>query len=509
MKNINLKNFIRHEKFLNKIVSAEEAASWIEDGMNLGMSGFTLFGEPKEFPLALSQRGKKENFKINVYTGASLGPVADQSMAEVDIVRLRVPYQANKVMRKKINNGEILYIDQHLSHMGEEIRKGTLGKIDYAIIEAAAITEEGMIIPTGSVGNSQIFVEKAEHVIIELNTKAAPEYEGLHDIFTIPKQGQRPEIPMYHVRDRIGSIGIMVHPDKVRGIILSEQLDTPSPLFEPNEETQQLANKLLDFLRDEVAAGRLTNSLAPIQSGVGSVANAVLNGMKESEFKDVKVFSEVLQDGIFDLIDAGVVSFASATAFSLSKKRLESLNEDLKKYKDKIVLRSREVSNHPELIRRLGVISFNTPIEVDIYGNANSTHINGTKIMNGIGGSGDFARNARITCFVTPSLAKGATISTIVPFVTHVDHTEHDVDVIVTEQGYADIRGLAPVQRAEKIIENCVHPKFKQQLRDYFEEAKEKVGGQTPHLLDKAFSWHIHLQKYGTMLLKNKAIGQK
>src|SRR5690625_171776 len=500
MKHVDINKFIRNEKFLNKIVTAEEAASWVKDGMNLGMSGFTLFGEPKEFPIALSKRGQNEKFKINLYTGASLGPLADQPMAEVDIIRLRVPYQANKVMRNKINNGEILYIDQHISHMAEEIRKGTLGKIDYAIIEAAAITEDGFIIPTGSVGNSQIFIEKAEHVIVELNVKSSPEYEGLHDIFSIPKQGQRREIPMYHVGDRIGDIGIKVDPNKVKGIILSEQLDTPSPLFEPNEETQQLANKLLEFLRDEVAAGRLTKSLAPLQSGVGSVANAVLSGMKHSEFRDVEVFSEVLQDGIFDLIDAGIVTFASATAFSLSKKRLESLNEDLKKYKDKIVLRSQEVSNHPELIRRLGVISFNTPIEVDIYGNANSTHINGTRVMNGIGGSGDFARNAKITCFVTPSLAKGGSISTIVPFVTHVDHTEHDVDVIVTEQGYADIRGLAPVQRAEKIIENCVHPKFKQQLRNYFEEAKEKVGGQTPHLLDKAFSWHTHLQEHGTML---------
>src|SRR5690625_1478304 len=202
---------------------------------------------------------------------------------------------------------------------------------------------------------------------------------------------------MYHVGERIGDIGIKVDPNKVKGIILSEQLDTPSPLFEPNEETQQVANKLLEYLRDEVAAGRLTKSLAPLQSGVGSIANAVLSGMKHSEFKDVQVFSEVLQDGIFDLIDAGVVSFASATAFSLSKKRLDTLNEDLKKYKDKIVLRSQEVSNHPELIRRLGVISFNTPIEVDIYGNVNSTHINGTRVMNEIGGSDVFSLNANIT----------------------------------------------------------------------------------------------------------------
>jgi len=498
-----LSQFIRNEAFLDKVVSAEEAASWIEDGMNLGMSGFTLFGEPKEFPLALSKRGENESFKVNLYTGASLGPTADQSMAEAGIINLRVPYQGNATMRGKINAGEMYYIDQHLSHVAEEVRKGTLGKIDYAIIEAAAITEDGHIIPTGSVGNSPIFVEKAENVIIELNTTAPSAYEGIHDIYVLTDQGDRREIPLYKAGDRIGEAGIKVDPAKVRGIILSEQPDIPSPLFEPNEETQQIANNLLDFLAKEVEDGKLPPSLAPLQSGVGSVANAVLNGMKTSQFKDIEVYSEVLQDGVFDLIDAGVVKFASATAFSLSKKRVESLAEDLEKYKDKIMFRPQEISNHPELIRRLGIISFNTALEVDIYGNVNSTHVSGTKVMNGIGGSGDFARNARITIFVTPSLAKNGAISAIVPFVSHVDHTEHDVDVIVTEQGYADLRGLPPVKRAEKLIE-IAHPSYRPQLRAYFEEAKEKVGGQTPHILEKAFSFHTSLKEKGTMLMEQE-----
>lgn len=497
--------FIRNEAFLDKIVSAEEAASWIEDGMNLGLSGFTLFGEPKEFPLALSKRGENESFKVNLYTGASLGPTADQSMAEAGIINLRVPYQGNAVMRGKINTGEMYYIDQHLSHVAEEVRKGNLGKIDYAVIEAAAITEDGLIIPTGSVGNSPIFIEKAENVIIELNTTAPSAYEGLHDIYVLKEQGNRREIPLYSVGERIGEIGIKVDPAKVKGIILSERPDIPSPLFEPNEETQQIANNLLNFLAKEVEAGKLPASLAPLQSGVGSVANAVLNGMKQSQFKDIEVYSEVLQDGVFDLIDAGVVKFASATAFSLSKKRVESLAEDLEKYKGKIVFRPQEISNHPELIRRLGIISFNTALEVDIYGNVNSTHVNGTKVMNGIGGSGDFARNARITIFVTPSLAKNGAVSAIVPFVAHIDHTEHDVDVIVTEQGYADLRGLPPVKRAEKLIE-IAHPKYQPQLRAYFEEAKEKVGGQTPHILNKAFSFHTNLIEKGTMLFEDAKV---
>ncbi|HZJ94423.1 MAG TPA: acetyl-CoA hydrolase/transferase C-terminal domain-containing protein, partial [Thiopseudomonas sp.] len=164
-----------------------------------------------------------------------------------------------------------------------------------------------------------------------------------------------------------------------------------------------------------------------------------------------------------------------------------------------IMFRPQEISNHPELIRRLGVISFNTALEVDIYGNVNSTHVSGTHMMNGIGGSGDFARNARITMFVTPSTAKGGAISAIVPFVSHVDHTNHDVDVIITEQGYADLRGLAPRQAAEAIIEHCMHPDYKQQARDYFEAAKAQRGGHTPHLLDKAFSWHINFAEKGTM----------
>ncbi len=498
-----LSKFIRNPAFLDKVVSAEEAASWIDDGMTLGMSGFTLFGEPKEFPMALAERGKKEKFKVNLFTGASMGPAADGSMAEAGIINLRFPYNANPILRKQINEGKAFYIDQHLSHNAEYVRQGVLPRIDYAIIEAAAITEDGDIIPTGSVGNSPIYVETAKHVIIEVNVSAPAAYEGMHDIYVPGPAGEnaRCDIPVCEISKRIGSKGIKVDPAKVRGVVISSQPDIPSPLFEPNEETQQIADNLLHFLHEEVNSGRLPNNLAPLQSGVGSVANAVLNGMQKSGFKDVIVASEVLQDGVFDLIDAGVVKFAAGTALSLSKKRVDSLAEDLQKYAGKVMFRPQEISNHPEVIRRLGVISFNTALEVDIYGNVNSTHVSGTHMMNGIGGSGDFARNARITIFVTASTAKNGAISSIVPFVTHVDHTNHDVDVIITEQGYADLRGLAPRQAAEAIIENCMHPSYKQQARDYFEAAKEQRGGHTPHLLDKAFSWHINLAEKGTMKL--------
>lgn len=323
----------------------------------------------------------------------------------------------------------------------------------------------------------------------------------MHDIYIPEEQGDRDVLPLTKIDQRIGTPGLKIDLDKVKAVIVSEEDDYPSPLFEPTEDTQKIADYLLDFLDKEISEGRLTEELAPLQSGVGSVANAVLSGMAKSKYKDIVVSSEVFQDGMFDLIEAGVVKFVSATAFSLSKHRTKTLKEDIKKHHDKILFRPQEISNNPELIRRLGVIAFNTAIEVDLYGNVNSTHLNGTHMMNGIGGSADFTRNAKISMFVTESTAKNGKISTIVPFVSHVDHTNHEVDVIITEQGYADLRGLSPREIALEIINNCMHPDFKEQALDYYNEALEK-GGHTPHVLKKAHSWHINLEENGTMLLK-------
>lgn len=358
--------------------------------------------------------------------------------------------------------------------------------IDFAILEAVTITEDGMIIPTTSIGNSLAFSLNAKSIIIEMNMAQSAQLEGLHDLYEPGKQGERLPIPLVKTDDRIGTIGIPIDVEKVKGIVFTNQLDSPSTIVPPDEETVIMAQYLIEFLRKEVEVGRLTNRLAPLQSGIGSVANAVLHGMLDSEFEDLEVYSEVLQDAVFDLMDAGKVNFASCCSITLSEEKMQQVFSNFEKYRDKLMMRPQEISNHPEIIRRLGLISINTALELDIYGNVNSTHVLGTKMMNGIGGSGDFARNARLAIFVTKSIAKGGNISSIVPFVSHVDHTEHDVDVIVTEQGYADLRGLAPRERVELIIENCVHPMYRAQLRAYFEEAQTR-GGQTPHVLEKAF----------------------
>lgn len=491
---------IKVTELQDRVVSADQAASWIEDGMTLGLSGFTRAGDAKAVPYALVRRAETEKFKVNVFTGASLGSDVDKLMAEAGIVHKRLPFQAEPAMRRKINNGDIMFVDHHLSQTAEWIRAGVIEPIDFAVIEALEITEDGMIIPTTSVGNSSVFVKHAKNVIVEINLSQPELFRGVHDIYEPGKQGQRSPIPLTGVNDRIGTIGIPVDLEKVRGIVFTDQADSPSTILQSDEETEMMAGHLLDFLRAEVASGRLTNRLAPLQSGIGSVANSVLQGLVDSEFHDMEVYSEVLQDAVFDLIDAGKVKFASASSITLSKEKMAQVFGDFENYRDKILLRPQEITNHPGLIRRLGLISINTALEFDIYGNVNSTHVSGTRMMNGIGGSGDFARNARLSIFVTKSIAKEGIISSVVPFVTHVDHTEHDVDIVVTEQGYADLRGLAPRERVPVIIENCVHPMYRDQMRAYYAEALLR-GGQTPHVIEKAFSWHANLATNGSMLL--------
>jgi succinyl-CoA:acetate CoA-transferase len=169
-------------------------------------------------------------------------------------------------------------------------------------------------------------------------------------------------------------------------------------------------------------------------------------------------------------------------------------------YRRHIVLRPQEMSNHAELVRRLGCIAMNGMVEADIYGNVNSTHVAGSRIINGIGGSGDFARNGFLSCFMSPSTAKGGAISSIVPMVSHVDHTEHDVGLVVTEQGLADLRGLSPKQRARAVIAQCAHPDYRPMLQDYFDRAsRDSYGKHTPHLLNEALSWHQRYLDSGSM----------
>lgn len=504
---IDIKSRVHSEAAMAKLTTAEAAAALIKDGMNIGVSGFTPSGYPKAVPLALAEIAKTNPLKINLWTGASVGPEIDSALTNAGVIARRLPYQTNNDLRKAINNGTVKYTDLHLSHVAQMARYGFFygnNDVDIAIVEACIIKDLGDgkigIVPTTSMGNSSSFVQSAKQVIIEVNVTQPEALEGMHDSYVPMDPPNRKVVPIERPEDRIGTPYIPCDLSKVAAIVACDITDKVRPLGEIDDEAIAMGANLVAFFKDEVAAGRLPQNLLPLQSGVGSVANAVINGLVNSDFEDLTVFTEVIQDGMFDLIDAGKLRVCSGTALSPSPDCLKKFYANVENYKKYIVLRPQEIANSPEMARRLGIIAMNTAIEVDIYGNVNSTHIAGTKIMNGIGGSGDYARNGYLTVFFTTSLAKGGAISSVVPFCSHVDHTEHDVDVIVSERGVADLRGLCPKERALVIIDKVASPKYQSLLMDYFERACKECGNsQTPHILSEALSFHDRFVKTGTM----------
>lgn len=482
-------------------MSAEEAARLVKNNDNVGFSGFTAAGCPKVVPLAIAKYAEEEHakgnpFKIGVFTGASTGDNIDGALTRAHAMKLRTPYQSSKDLRSAINSGEIAYFDMHLSQLGQEIRYGFFGKMNVAIIEAADVTESGEIVPTCAVGISPTVCRLADIVIVELNHYHPKAMRGMHDIAELQSPPHREEINIDNVRARIGADHIKVDPAKI--VVVEGTTPNDGSAFAPVDAvTAKIGENVANFLVGEMRDGRMPKSFLPVQSGVGNIANAVLAAMGDSkEIPDFEVYTEVIQDAVIELMEKGRVKFASGCSLTVSNPCIEKVYQNLDFFKERLVLRPSEFSNNPAVVRRLGIIAINTALELDIYGNINSTHVLGTRMMNGIGGSGDFTRNSYVSIFVTPSVAKEGKISAIVPFVSHEDHSEHSVKIIITEYGVADLRGKSPRQRAEEIIEKCAHPDYRPLLREYLDNAPQ---GQTPMDIYNCYAFHKALMETGDM----------
>lgn len=485
-----------------KELSAEEAASLINNEDVIGFSGFTPAGACKIIPRALAKRAKEEHaagkpFKVGVVTGASTGPSLDGSLAEANAVLFRTPYQSDPNLRKQINNGETRFFDMHLSLLPQYVRYGFLGKFNFAIIEACDVNDKGEITLSTSVGASPTFCQVADKIIIELNHYHPKELRGFHDIYMPDSPPHRREVPVYRADDRIGRETITVDPAKIIGYVVNNEPDEVGAFKPSNAITRKIGENTANFLASEIKRGTIPAEFLPIQSGVGNIANAVLGAMGDNmDIPPFMLYSEVIQDSVVDLMDSGRCTFASGTSLTVTKPVIEKIYDNLNEYGRKILLRPQEISNNPEIVRRLGIISINTALELDIFGNVNSTHVLGRNMMNGIGGSGDFTRNAYISIFTCPSVAKKGMISAIVPNCSHMDHSEHSVQVIITEQGIADLRGKGPVERAQLICDNCAHPDYRDTLKSYFAEVS---GGHTPSSLQNAFAMHQKFLETGDM----------
>jgi acetyl-CoA hydrolase len=483
-------------------LTADEAAALVQDKDTVGFGGFTAAGACKVIPLAIAARAQAEHaagrpFKLGVITGASTGKSLDGALAAADAIAWRTPYQSDPTLRKAINEGRTQFFDLHLSAVQPTVRSGVFGRMNWAILEASHITAQGEIVLTTSVGCANTFARMADRILIELNGHHPGDLMGFHDLYEPLDPPRRRAIPVYTPTDRIGTSFIKVNPSKIAGVVVTNLPDESGGFDAPDAVTTKIGENVAQFLAAEIACGRLPASFLPLQSGVGNIANAVIGALGSNpEIPPFMMYTEVIQDSVINLLKSGKCTFASGCSLTVSPEQLQQFYGDLEYFRPRVVLRPQEITNSPEIVRRLGLITINTAIEVDLFGNVNSTHVMGRDLMNGIGGSGDFTRNAHISIYTCPSVAKKGAISTIVPLVTHLDHSEHSVQVVVTEHGVADLRGKSPLERATLMIENCVHPEYRDALRTYL---RISAKGHVPQTLHNAFNMHLAFLERGDM----------
>lgn len=479
------------ENRLHGDIPLEDATNTVEridDNETLAISGFGSVGYPKSVPNAFVETDR--DFSLTIISGGSVGKEIDDDLMEAGAIDRRYPYQARTPARIRVNDRSVAFNDRHIWTLGDEVAYNQLSGPYTAIIEAIAIGEDWLI-PTTSIGPTPQYIRSADRLIVEVNRAQPLDLQYLHDIYVRNDPPNRYPVPLNSAHDRIGSPRISFDPSKLEAVIETKIPDTPYNFRDLTNEEYGLGENVAEFLSEEIKRNPIFDDTVHLQFGVGNVGNALMATIDTLDVTDTDIVycGEVIQDGLLEMMNNGLLSTASATSLALSREGQSRLFDDIERYTDNIILRPSAVSNNPSVINRLGIIGVNSAVEIDIYGQANSTHINGTHVINGIGGSGDFIRNSLVSIIALPSTAKDGDISRIVPMVPHVDHTEHDISVVVTEQGVADLRGLSPCERATKLIENCAHPTFRDELWAYSKKAK-KSGGHIPHDLDEAFRMH-------------------
>jgi succinyl-CoA:acetate CoA-transferase len=471
-----------------QVVDPAEAAAEVGPEETLLVSGFGGVGYPKAVPETLAADGREK--ALTVVSGGGVGDEIDTHLVESGAMVQRYPFQTKPASRGAINAGTVAFHDRHISRVADELRYGGLVDADTAIVEAVSVGEDWLV-PSTSIGNTPAFVEAADRLIVEVNAAQPRSLSAVHDVYTRERPPEREPIPLTDPAGRIGSPEIGFAPSKLIAVVETDRADDPYTFREPTAVDRDIAAHLASFLSAEIERNPLFGTRVPLQFGVGSTGNALLEALSEVEFggREVVYFGEVIQDGLLDMLDAGALVGASATSLALSSAGQERFFESIDRYAEDVVLRPADVSNAPALIDRFGVVGVNSAVEVDIYGNANATHVGGTHVVNGIGGGGDFNRNCPLGIVALPSTAADGSVSRVVPMVPHVDHTEHDHSVVVTEHGVADLRGLSPRERADSLVE-VADPTFREGLCEYRKRA-ERGGGNVPHDLETAFSWHV------------------
>lgn len=484
----------------DKVMSVVEVVDLIQDGMIVGMSGFICVGEVKVVFQVLVMCVKECLLCISLMIGVSFGNDFDKQFIEVGVFVWCMLFQVDSILCKVINVGEVMFIDQYFLEIVEQLCNYQLKLLDIVVIEVVVIIEQGYIVLIILVGNLVSFVIFVKQVIVEINLVYSINLEGLYDIYILIYWLICMLILLICVDDCIGSMVILILLEKIVVIVINDQLDLLFIVLLLDGEIQVIVNYLIDFFKCEVDVGCMSNSFGLLQVGIGSIVNVVMCGLIELLFENLIMYFEVLQDLIFDLIDVGKLCFVLGSLIILLLWCNVDVFGNLECYKDKLVLCLQEIFNYFEVVCCLGIIGINMVLEFDIYGNVNLIYVGGIKMMNGIGGFGDFVCNVYLVIFVIKLIVKGGNIFSVVLMVSYVDYIEYDVDIFVIEQGFVDLCGLVFCEWVWVIIENCVYLFYQVLLLDYFEVVCVK-GGYMLYLLCEVLVWYLNLEECGYMLV--------
>lgn len=475
-----------------KVCTARQAAALIPEGAVVAASGYTGAGDPKAVLAALAERGAAgELHGIDLITAAQLSRTAEEALAQAGVLRRRAPFSVAGAVRRLANSGALSYVEVSMAKMPRLFASGAFGQPDVAVIEVMGVWADGRVMLTTSVGMNDLMCAKAKTIILEVNTAQPACLAGVHDVYDAPAHAGR---GLAFAGERIGEREMRIDLEKVAAVVWSAVPDETPEQSEPGAAEEAICRNLFTFL-DREYPGR---TLPPVQTGIGGLSRAILRAFRSSAYRDLSFFCGALQEDMLELLlagKAGVLSGGSVVTTPAARAALEALGHDLPEH---LVLRSMEVCNGPAAAAGLGILALNTGVEADLFGNVNASHIMGRQVVNGIGGGASFAAGAGLSVVLLPSVRKGGAISCFVPQTPHVDIVHHDVDVVISEWGTADLRGKDDLACARAVLENCVHPDYRQQMEAELDAAL-RGGGHHPFCPERAYAWHCRLRDTGTM----------
>lgn len=237
------------------------------------------------------------------------------------------------------------------------------------------------------------------------------------------------------------------------------EVDEPlaeSPQRDSSNETQIIGERIASMISDG----------STLQLGIGGIPNAVLAALGER--KGIRIWTEMFSDGVLELQRKGVLDneIPITASFIFGSKELYEwlhLNRQVR------MLRTEKTNDPGQIARQAKMTSINSALQIDLYDQANASHVNG-QIYSGWGGSTDFIVGALHSLggksfMALQSWHPKANVSTIVPRLTE-NVTSFQHSHVVTENGVADIFGHSQKQQARNLIEEAAHPRVRDELRE-------------------------------------------